>query len=64
MPLGSEHNGPDVAENVIVLCPNHHVMCDYGAFELKSSELRMVNGHNVSEQYIEYHNSVIYGSRR
>ena len=24
-PLGTPHNGPDVAGNILVLCPNHHV---------------------------------------
>jgi hypothetical protein len=61
-PLGSEHNGPDIAANVIVLCPNHHVMCDYGAIELKLSEIRIAGGHTLSEEYIEYHNSNIYGN--
>lgn len=29
--LGSPHNGPDVIENVLCLCPNHHVLFDNGA---------------------------------
>jgi predicted restriction endonuclease len=29
-PLGRPHNGPDVPENVLCLCPNCHVLFDYG----------------------------------
>lgn len=29
-PLGSPHNGPDVASNILCLCPNHHVLFDRG----------------------------------
>tara|TARA_R110001583_G_scaffold74336_1_gene205945 strand:- start:723 stop:1385 length:663 start_codon:yes stop_codon:yes gene_type:complete len=59
-PLGREHNGPDVAENIVVLCPNHHVMCDYGAIELNLSELYVCSGHDLSETYIQYHNMNIH----
>lgn len=30
VPLGEPHNGPDIESNIIVLCPNHHAMFDYG----------------------------------
>jgi hypothetical protein len=33
-PLGSPHNGPDKAGNLIVLCPNHHLQFDYGVLRL------------------------------
>lgn len=33
-PLGQPHNGPDVPENVLCLCPNHHVLFDYGGFSI------------------------------
>lgn len=29
-PLGMPHNGPDNSGNMMVLCPNHHVLFDYG----------------------------------
>lgn len=28
-PLGAPHNGPDVRENILCVCPNHHVLLDY-----------------------------------
>jgi putative restriction endonuclease len=31
-PLGAPHHGPDVLENVLCLCPNHHVLFDLGSF--------------------------------
>ena len=58
-PLGSPHNGPDTAENIVVLCPNHHVMLDYGVIPLEKDALNVVAGHSVSEEYIVYHNTVI-----
>lgn len=59
-PLGSDHGGPDMANNIVVLCPNHHVMCDYGTVELDISNIRLAEGHNISEKYIKYHNQKIY----
>jgi putative restriction endonuclease len=29
-PLGAPHNGPDTADNIFCLCPNHHVLFDHG----------------------------------
>jgi hypothetical protein len=58
-PLGAPHNGPDAPENILCLCPNHHVQLDYGIISIKKSELRIVDGHSVGDEYIEYHNSEI-----
>jgi len=38
-PFGSPHNGPDVGENIICVCPNHHAQLDYGAIKLEKSSL-------------------------
>jgi len=59
-PLGGIHKGPDIRENIIVLCPSHHVQCDYGAIELNLDNIRSVPGHRVSSEYIEYHNAKIF----
>lgn len=61
-PLGRPHNGPDVAENIIVLCPNHHVQLDFGALKLAPENLRSIHGHHIGSQFIEYHNTEIYGA--
>jgi hypothetical protein len=59
-PLGSPHNGPDVASNIIVLCPNCHVMSDYGAIHLKLVDIKQHPNHRIEEEYINYHNRDIY----
>jgi len=38
-PLGSPHHGPDIESNIIVLCPNHHVMFDRGAAMIDANTL-------------------------
>ncbi|MEU8108309.1 YDG/SRA domain-containing protein [Nonomuraea muscovyensis] len=40
--LGSPHQGPDVVENVLCLCPNDHVRFDNGAIYLMD-DLKVVN---------------------
>jgi hypothetical protein len=59
IPLGSPHNGSDIPENIIVLCPNHHVMCDYGVIELSLKEINEASNHSISLESIDYHNKVI-----
>lgn len=58
-PLGAPHNGPDIAENIIVLCPNHHVMLDYGVIEIVLSNLITHPRHSIGTVYATYHNEVI-----
>lgn len=58
-PLGAPHHGPDVPSNILVLCPNHHVMCDYGAISLQLNSLRMNQGHLIDAEFITYHNTEI-----
>lgn len=58
-PLGAPHNGPDVAANVIVLCPNHHALLDLAAIELKPDAIAVVDGHSIGQEFINYHNLVI-----
>lgn len=59
IPLGTPHNGSDTPENIIVLCPNHHVMCDYGAIELSLQDIKQVSSHAISKKSIKYHNEII-----
>ena len=59
-PLGKPHNGPDVIENMICLCPNHHAMLDYGAIKIDPKQVRTVDGHEISKDFISYHNEFIY----
>lgn len=55
-PLGRPHNGPDIRENMVVLCPNHHAMCDYGVMRLSAEMLRVIEGHLVDPVFLAYHN--------
>jgi len=59
-PLGGNHNGPDVVDNIICVCPNHHVLLDYGIILIDKARLRLTKGHPVSDEHISYHNTKIY----
>jgi putative restriction endonuclease len=62
-PLGAPHNGPDNSENILCLCPNHHVLFDYGTFSIGKDfgllgldgELRLHPAHKVDSDNIAYH---------
>lgn len=54
-PLGEPHNGPDLMENMLCVCPNCHVLLDYNAIILNLDN--MVIKHKIDKQYVDYHNS-------
>lgn len=62
-PLGAPHNGPDIPENIICLCPNHHVMFDLGAFAIDDDykligidgKLNVSAKHALDIDHIRYH---------
>jgi hypothetical protein len=56
-PLGSPHDGPDSEENILCVCPNHHVALDYGCFRIEKAKLRTCPDHTISDEHIDYHNS-------
>ena len=57
--------GPDVRENILILCPNHHVMLDKGALVLRndgtwssedeSGEIYFHRKHRISDEFILFH---------
>lgn len=63
-PLGSPHKGPDTPDNILCLCPNCHVLFDYGSIsvdyemrligELEGS-LRIHKRHDLNKSHLEYH---------
>ena len=62
-PLGRPHNGPDSLANILCLCPNHHVMFDFGGFGI-ANDLKLIglNGmlfsksnHRLAQEYLQYH---------
>ncbi|KTG30651.1 HNH endonuclease [Haloferax profundi] len=74
MPLGEPHNGPDVPENVLVVCPNHHEDFENGMLSIDPQTLEVdhfyedsvtgrkvdtKNSHEIGPQYVAYHNQVI-----
>jgi putative restriction endonuclease len=62
-PLGRPHNGPDVLENLLCLCPNHHVLFDYGGiaiaddFSVIGDELVLTvkPTHKINPEFVRYH---------
>jgi len=60
-PLGTPHNGPDSVGKVLCVCPNCHVLLDYGAIKLEVSKLLIQPGHVLGRKFIDYHNKTIFG---
>ncbi|NOH53257.1 HNH endonuclease [Vibrio coralliilyticus] len=57
-PLGKEHSGPDIENNMICVCPNHHAMLDYCALHLDVEKVVNSSKHKVSRKFIEYSNQL------
>ena len=70
-PLGRPHNGPDVPENTLCLCPNHHVLFDGKAFSINEDlSLAGTEGrlfvhprHIIEKTWLHYHRSQFLGIR-
>lgn len=69
--LGEPHNGPDIIENLICLCPNHHVLFDKGMFAIDqdlsiiglSDHQRLYmnsSKHTIRADFLEYHKKHFY----
>jgi putative restriction endonuclease len=64
-PLGIPHNGDDNANNLLCLCPNHHVMFDKGSFSVDdkfnligiSGKLNIHSNHHINLDNFQYHRS-------
>lgn len=62
-PLGTPHNGPDTEDNILCLCPNHHVLFDNGAISITDnlsligddSNLTVHRNHHINRHYLAYH---------
>jgi len=66
-PLGKPHNGDDNFNNLLCLCPNHHVMFDKGTFAIDSNfnllgledgKIALNNEHKIDLDNIEYHREI------
>lgn len=58
-PLGSPHDGPDRLDNLVCVCPNHHVELDYRLKKLLLSDLGTVEEHKLSAIHVDYHNNLM-----
>lgn len=72
-PLG-KHNGPDVTQNMIVVCPNHHIMFDRGVITINLNtgyvkhsnpenglnRNKLLLKHHIDQNYIDYHDQHIF----
>jgi putative restriction endonuclease len=67
-PLGAPHNGPDSMDNIICLCPNHHVKFDFGGFTIlddnellgEKGNLSVHKHHSLNKEYLRYHREHFY----
>ena len=61
-PLGAPHHGPDTPDNILCLCPNHHVLLDHGGVGIREDlSLIGVRGrltvrprHHLSQDHLRY----------
>lgn len=61
-PLGRPHDGPDSVDNILCLCPNHHVMFDLGVFAIGEDyrllgiegELTVDARHEIGGEHLAY----------
>lgn len=64
-PLGLPHNGPDTIENILCLCPTHHLMFDRYCYSINpntheifgdiAGKLNTITGHDIDKEYLQYH---------
>lgn len=62
-PLGGVHQGEDIVENVLCVCPNHHALLDYGAIRIDFSTLRSHPNHLIDPESIDYHNNNLFNAQ-
>ncbi|MFD0556160.1 YDG/SRA domain-containing protein [Stackebrandtia endophytica] len=64
--LGEPHNGPDELDNLLCLCPNHHVLFDRGAISIRNGRdvIDVATGsqiytlkieHEIDIRHLDYH---------
>ncbi len=75
-PFAQIHNGPDIEENIIILCPNHHVEFDYGTIAIDPNDFctilhknnknpyigkQIEIRHKIGKEFIKYHYNIFRG---
>lgn len=69
-PLGRPHNGMDRFNNMLVLCPNHHALFDFGVprflsdahVEISGHGFELMHRHTISPQNVSYYMKAVYRS--
>lgn len=74
-PLGAGHDGPDIKENLITLCPYHHAEFDYGVISIEPRTHRVLHFLGtqkvpcrktsysldyINEDFLAYHHKFIF----
>ncbi len=49
-PPDPPHNGPDIRENMMVLCPSHNAEMAFGVFFIDNATMKIIH-HNIANQY-------------
>ncbi|PKM73909.1 MAG: hypothetical protein CVU91_02350 [Firmicutes bacterium HGW-Firmicutes-16] len=77
-PLGAGYQGPDIKENIIVVCPYHHAEFDYGSIAINPTShlIEHINDKDdynkrplfydrkdISQEFIEFHYKYIFGKK-
>ena len=76
-PLGAPHSGTDTSDNILCLCPNHHVSLSLGAQivlpdhticdmpgKTPVSRLRVSTKHDVAKSNLAYRAALLWGPSR
>ena len=58
IPLGKPHNGKDTIGNMICVCPNCHILLDYGSIELNPTSFKVLN-HIIDPSSYYYYDTKI-----
>ena len=69
--LGRPHNGPDIIENMLCLCPNHHDQFDnfsyyidpvnleiVGLDDFKGKKINNDKRHKINDEFLQYHKEI------
>jgi putative restriction endonuclease len=70
--LGRPHDGPDIIENMLCLCPNHHDQFDCLSYYIEPDSLEIIglddfvdkslnvhSRHKLGKQFLEYHKQLV-----
>ena len=59
IPLGNPYHGSDSLDNMLCVCPNHHVQLDFKVIPLNIDSLKLVK-HKIEITSLYFHNSMIF----